>query len=131
MPKRLWLPALLTLLASSLACACDPRSPVDTADAATPPSDAGPSPRYEEDVRPIVHARCVGCHRAGQIAPFALDTYESVAPLATRIAEVTRARTMPPFLAEASGACGTYRDARWLTEPEIDTLARWAAAGAP
>jgi hypothetical protein len=38
---------------------------------------------------------------------------------------------MPPFVADNSGDCGTFADARWLTDEEIQTFQAWAAAGKP
>ena len=32
-------------------------------------------PTYYRDVKPILDARCGGCHYSGGIAPFALQTY--------------------------------------------------------
>jgi hypothetical protein len=105
---------------------------VDPADGAVvSDSLVGGGPTYTADVRPILVRRCTACHVAGGVAPFALTTYELASSLAGRLAEVTRARTMPPFLADNSGDCQTFRDARWLDESEIATFEAWAAAGAP
>ena len=48
-----------------------------------------------------------------------------------RIVETTQARIMPPFLADNSGSCNTYVDARWLEDAELATLAAWVAGGMP
>lgn len=89
------------------------------------------APTWHRDVAPLVAQRCWGCHAEGGIGPVSLDTYASAAPLASLIAHVTAERTMPPFAADASGACGTFRDASWLSDEELATLAAWAEAGAP
>ena len=34
---------------------------------------------FTRDVAPILHARCVVCHRPGEVAPMALLTYDDVA----------------------------------------------------
>lgn len=80
---------------------------------------------------PIVAENCASCHQDGDIAPFALTDYAHAAPMAAAIAAATTDRTMPPWLADASGACGSYTDATWLSEEAIETLADWAAAEAP
>lgn len=85
---------------------------------------------YYEHVRPILATHCVGCHTAGGIGPLALDSYEAAAPFAGVIAAVTDTRQMPPYPADASGACGEFRDARWLADDELTMLAEWAAQGA-
>lgn len=114
-------PALVVVFALLTAAACAP-SPDPPAAAAT---------TYTAHVRPILARACVQCHVAGAIAPFALDTYAAAAPMAPAMARAARARVMPPFPADNSGDCNTFRDAPWLTEREIATLEAWAAAGAP
>ncbi|MDQ3033374.1 MAG: hypothetical protein M3Y87_13220 [Myxococcota bacterium] len=133
--------SLLLALTTSLVflAACEdvsspagPRPPVPAADASVGAdgSIVG-APTYHGEVRPILAARCEGCHLPGGIAPFALDTYDIAAGLSMRIAEVTRARTMPPYPVNASGDCHTFDDPRYLDEHEIATLEAWHAAGAP
>jgi hypothetical protein len=92
---------------------------------------ASQAPTYTAHVRPILARACVSCHSEGQIAPFTLVDYESVKPFASRIAKVTRARTMPPSVIDASGACNSFRDIAWLSEDELTTLEQWSEAGAP
>src|SRR3954452_13275058 len=43
---------------------------------------------YARDVAPILQARCVECHRAGEIGPFGLTSYEEVAGWGEMISEV-------------------------------------------
>ena len=35
------------------------------------------APTWYQDVAPIVHETCGGCHRDGGIAPFSMDSYET------------------------------------------------------
>jgi hypothetical protein len=86
---------------------------------------------YHGDVRPVLARHCVGCHSVGGIAPFPLDGYAAAQAMNVRIAQVTRARTMPPWLADSSGSCRTFRDARWMSEHEIAVLEAWRDQGAP
>lgn len=95
-----------------------------------PERGSGP-PTWSDHVAPIVEERCVTCHQDGQIAPFALDTYDDAAAWGGLLADAAEARLMPPFLADAGGACQTFEDAAWLDPEEIDTLRAWADAGAP
>lgn len=88
-------------------------------------------PTYYEDVAPILSENCAGCHRAGGIAPFVLTDYESARSRAGSIADATREREMPPMPVDNSGACNQYSNARWLSNREIETLGKWADAGAP
>ncbi|MFN0066938.1 MAG: tetratricopeptide repeat protein [Limisphaerales bacterium] len=48
---------------------------------------------------------------------------------ASDLVEVTRQRVMPPWL--PGGESPEFLDARRLSDAELDTLRRWAAAGAP
>lgn len=89
------------------------------------------APTYSAHVRPILARACVSCHSEGQVAPFTLADYDSVKPFASRIAKVTRARTMPPSVVDASGKCNSFRGIPWLSEDEIATLEKWSDADAP
>jgi mono/diheme cytochrome c family protein len=84
---------------------------------------------YARDVAPILNANCVQCHRAGEVAPFALTSYEDAAKHAKQMARVTDERLMPPWKAEPG--YGHFIDERRLSDGEIDLIARWAKAGAP
>jgi hypothetical protein len=89
------------------------------------------APTYHRDVAPILSARCGGCHTEGGVGPFPLTSYTEARDASESIARATTARVMPPWPADASGACGTFVDPRWLGEAEIATLATWHANGAP
>jgi hypothetical protein len=86
---------------------------------------------YWQDVAPILYESCVGCHRSGGVAPFALDDYASAKEWAPASAAAVQGRTMPPWLVTADGSCGEFRDSRWLDPADVDTIAAWAEAGAP
>jgi hypothetical protein len=105
-----------------------------TADPTTSPTTGAVDPAavtYYEDVRPVLARHCVACHQDAGVAPFALDSHEAAAPFAAMIAESAAARTMPPYPADNSGACNTYRHARWLADEDIALLQAWADDGAP
>ena len=84
---------------------------------------------FSKDVAPILHSRCATCHRPGQVAPFALLTYDDARPRAQQIARVTAARRMPPWLPDASDP--PFIGERRLSTQEIEVLQRWVQAGAP
>ncbi|HUP22311.1 MAG TPA: hypothetical protein VNB06_05165 [Thermoanaerobaculia bacterium] len=94
---------------------------------ASTPADAVPT--YAGDVASILHRACVSCHRPGEIAPMSLVSYEETRPWAKSIRKTVVERTMPPWHADSSKVA--YANDRSLTDVEIDTIARWAAAGAP
>ena len=84
---------------------------------------------FTEQIAPLVYANCVTCHRAGEVAPFPLVTYEDVATRAKQIARVTGERIMPPWHAEPG--YGEFLDERRLTDAQIETIRAWVSAGMP
>ena len=85
-------------------------------------------PTYAAHVAPILSAKCSGCHRPGQGAPFSLLTYQDAHKRARAIAEVTTARDMPPWLPEPNDP--PFIGERRLSDAEIAVLRRWAETGA-
>lgn len=83
---------------------------------------------YNRDIAPIVYRNCVSCHRAGEVAPFALTRYADVKKRARQIAAVTQRRFMPPWKADSHGE---FQDERRLTAEQIGMIGQWAAEGAP
>jgi len=90
---------------------------------------AEPAPTFAKDVAPIVFAKCVGCHRPGEVAPMSLLTYNDVRPWAKSIREKVRTGEMPPWGADKR--FGTFLNDRTLTAEEIRTLVAWVDGGAP
>src|SRR5262245_237015 len=84
---------------------------------------------FTKDIAPIFNSRCVECHRAGEIAPMSLTTYNEVRPWAKSIKEKVLSRQMPPWLADP--AYGHFENDRRLSQSEIDTITAWVDAGAP
>ena len=84
---------------------------------------------FNEDVAPIVYARCASCHRPGEAAPFALLSYQDVQKRGKMIASVTASRYMPPW--HASSEMGAFRDDRRLSEAQIQTIQEWVRGGMP
>ncbi len=129
---------LLALLAPALFLAgCEPSAgpaaddPDGAADMAVDGAAPAAAATWHGDVRPLVARYCAGCHADGELGPFPLETFEQARPWAAPMAMAVRARTMPPFLADDSGHCQTFRDSSWLTDAQIATFEAWAAAGAP
>jgi tetratricopeptide (TPR) repeat protein len=107
---------LLTLVVAAAACSRRDRGA------------SSEEPTFTRDVAPILYRNCLPCHRAGEAAPFELRTWEDARKRARQIAEVTERRYMPPWLPAPEPVA--YQEVRRLTDLEIATLARWAAAGA-
>ncbi len=95
------------------------------------PTGAAAGPTYWQEVAPIYFERCVSCHQAGGIGPFALDNYADAKTWAMAAAGSVEAKTMPPWLVTDDGSCGTFQDSRALPQAEIETIRAWVDAGAP
>jgi peroxiredoxin len=92
-------------------------------------ADPSSSVTYSNQVVRILNKRCVGCHRPGEAAPFAMTNYGEVSGWADAIAEVVRERRMPPW--HASPKYGHFANDRSMPEEEKEVLYQWASAGAP
>src|SRR5689334_10217726 len=76
------------------------------------------APTFTKDVAPILYAKCVSCHRAGEVAPMSLITYNEVRPWAKAIRGKVQSREMPPWGADPQ--FGRFRNDVSLTQKEID-----------
>lgn len=83
---------------------------------------------YHRDVAPLLQANCMNCHRAGEVAPFPLTSYDDARKRARQLATVTQSKFMPPWRAEPHGQ---FLDERRLSPHEIAVLTAWVDAGAP
>jgi hypothetical protein len=84
-------------------------------------------PTFYADIEPILKNNCIGCHKAGGIAPFSLLTYDEVAAKANFIGHVTKTRYMPPWRADPTFQ--TFRNEKKLEQSEIDVIQRWITTG--
>ena len=95
----------------------------------TAPAPAG-VPTFAKDVAPIVYEKCATCHRAGEVAPMTLLSYEDVRPWAKVIKTKVMAREMPPWGADPEHSLKMRND-KSLSRQQIDTIAAWVDGGAP
>ncbi len=84
---------------------------------------------YNEDVFPILKAKCGACHVEGGVAPMSLMTYQDAFPWGESIRAELIAAHMPPWNAE--GGYGHLQHAQLLTPKEIDVVLTWATGGNP
>ncbi len=96
-----------------------------------PAAVAPGTPTYAKEVAPILQAKCEGCHRPGEVAPFSLQNYQQASAWASDIKKYTQNRQMPPWKPEHG--FGELRDEIRvnLTDAERLTIAKWVDAGAP
>jgi hypothetical protein len=97
-------------------------------------ADSAPAPQilkptFYKDVLPILQNNCQTCHRAGEVAPMSLITYEETRPwaIAMKLAVITK--KMPPWYADPQ--YGHFSNERNLSPQEIKTIIAWADSGAP
>jgi alkyl hydroperoxide reductase subunit AhpC len=88
-------------------------------------------PTYARDVAPILRAKCEGCHRPGEVAPFSLQTYAQASAWSVDIKRFTAGGQMPPW--KPTPSFGEFKDAdvHTLTASERNVIAKWADNGAP
>lgn len=84
-------------------------------------------PTFNQQVAPILFAQCVACHRPDGVGPMSLLTFDDARAFAERIRAKVTTREMPPWYAE--GRSGQFKNARGLTQSQIDTLAAWVDGG--
>jgi len=88
-------------------------------------------PTFTKDVAPIFQDKCEVCHRANQMAPMSLVTYEEVRPWVKSIAARVSGRQMPPWHIDKTVGIQKFKNDRSLSDGQLDTILRWIAAGAP
>src|ERR1700732_1283321 len=93
----------------------------------SPSSPAAPT--FTKNVAPILQKNCQVCHRPGEAGPFSMLTYEQTRPWAMAMKLDVQSRKMPPWFADPH--YGRFSNAMGLDSSEIETLAKWADAGAP
>ena len=87
-------------------------------------------PTFAKDVAPIVFTKCAACHRAGEVAPMTLTSFEDVRPWAKVIKTKVMSREMPPWGADPAHSLKMRND-RSLSQAQIDTIVAWVDGGAP
>ena len=94
-----------------------------------PPPEPPPGLTYYKDVKPILDARCAGCHVEDGLAPFPLTTYDDAFQHHGLAAYAVETRQMPPW--PPNDCCAEYRWKRSLAPEEIATIVAWSRQGAP
>jgi hypothetical protein len=90
-----------------------------------------PNVTFTKDIVPVLQEKCQGCHRAGQMAPMSLVSYEETRPWAKAIKERVLTRNMPPWHIDKTVGIQQFQNDFSLTGEQIVTIARWVDAGAP
>ena len=93
------------------------------------PIKPAPRPTFSKQVAPIFQKNCQQCHRAGQVGPFPLVTYDQARKRAGDIANQVLERKMPPWKPDPSVG-PAFKHSKALSEDEIAIIAAWAESGA-
>ena len=84
---------------------------------------------FNRDIAPILFSNCVTCHRDGEVAPFALTTYQQAVKRSRQISEVVSQKMMPPWKPDAD--YGHFTRERRLSAAQISLIQKWAESEAP
>ncbi|HTU24356.1 MAG TPA: redoxin domain-containing protein [Pirellulales bacterium] len=84
---------------------------------------------YAKHIAPIFNENCVNCHRSGQVAPFALTSYDDASAWAETIAEVVSGGRMPPWF--ASPQYGHFLNDARLSGDDKEIILAWVRNGCP
>ena len=102
-----------------------------TEEAARAASDDGKSVTFAKDIAPIFQEKCQNCHRAGQMAPMSLVTYEEVRPWARAIKQRVVLRQMPPWHIDPTIGIQKFQNDISLSDAQIALISKWVDEGAP
>ncbi len=84
---------------------------------------------YARDAAPVLNRHCVTCHQPGGAGPVSFADSATASAWAANIKSAVTDGRMPPW--KPTSNHGMYHNERRLAKEEIETLARWADAGAP
>ena len=87
-----------------------------------------PEPSYARDIAPLLQAKCVTCHRPGDIGSWAMTNHSIVADHAVSMRQDLLTGIMPPWHADPGS--GTFANDSSLTPAEAARLVAWLDAGA-
>lgn len=128
--KSVWMMTLLgaagALTGATLFARCAKAAGAEAKAAGYVPKPKG-ALTFTKDIAPILLQNCTTCHRSGEVAPFALESYQDAKKRAIQLAQVTQSRYMPPWHADSHGE---FVDERKLTDEQIGEIKQWADEGA-
>jgi hypothetical protein len=113
----------LAMIAATAACGgSDDDGPGDDGG-----DDGAPAVTYYKDVKPLVDAKCAGCHAPDGIAPFSLLTLDDVDRRAELMLDAIEADIMPPWPPNAD--CNEYHADRSLSPAQKALFRAWVDGG--
>ena len=121
-PRALPLLVIALGLVPVLGCKGKPDEGPWCSDSRPPPVIPSQAVTWHHDIRPIVSAKCGGCHVEGGSGPFPLQQYGDFTVRSSAIGTAVFQRHMPPWLAER--CCAEYRNDLSLTNEELGAFER-------
>jgi peroxiredoxin len=82
---------------------------------------------YSRHVARVLQKHCLECHRAGEIGPFAMNSYDEVAGWADTMLETIDNGRMPPWHADPNH--GSFANTRYMPDADKKILRDWVAGG--
>lgn len=82
---------------------------------------------YAQHVVGVLQKHCLECHRAGDIGPFAMNSYDEVAGWADTMLETIDNGRMPPWHADPK--YGHFANARFMPDSDKQIIRDWIAGG--
>lgn len=90
--------------------------------------EALPEPSFARDIAPLVRAKCVTCHRPGDIGSWSMTNHATLADHSASMRRDILTGIMPPW--HADPAAGKFANDSSLTPTEAARLVAWIDAGA-
>lgn len=87
------------------------------------------TPKWAEDIAPILYTNCTGCHVQGGIAPFSLVGYQSAVDYSSSVRNAVSKRIMPPWPADPKYS--RFAHEKLLSNDEIQKITDWVDNGMP
>ena len=84
---------------------------------------------YTEQISRLMQEHCVSCHREGQVAPFALTSYEETSAWAETMLEVIDDGRMPPW--HANPEHGHFANDARMSDADKQLFREWVENGMP
>jgi hypothetical protein len=91
--------------------------------------DALPETTYSEHIAPMLQQHCFPCHTPGDIAPWAMTSYDVIQEFSGLIKSAVLAGEMPPWHADPKYSA--FSNTKSMSGEEIATLVDWIDRGAP
>ena len=88
-----------------------------------------PKSTYSEHIAPMLQQHCFPCHTPGDIAPWAMTSYNVIQEFSELIKSAVLAGEMPPWHADPKYSA--FSNTKSMSDEEIATLVDWIDRGAP